>query len=165
MKTIKFLAVAVIFVVTGSLSAFAQVSKEDADLVRAEFQKDKKDLVGQAMNLSGKKADAFWKTYDAYEAARKKLVDTRLGILNDYLKNYGSLTNEKASSYVNRTFDNDQAITALQRTYYPKFANAVGAKDAGKFYQIDNYLQMIVRLQIQNNIPFIGEINKEKKAN
>jgi glycyl-tRNA synthetase alpha subunit len=162
MKTIKILAAVVVFIVIGNLRSFAQVSKEDADLVRAQFGKEKKQLVSAVMNLSGAKADAFWKVYDAYEADRKKLMDTRLGVLNDYLKNYKTIDDTKASSYTNRAFDSDEAITKMQRSYYPKFAQAVGAKSAAKFYQLDNYLQTIVKLEIQDNIPFIGELDHEK---
>ncbi|HEY4327015.1 MAG TPA: hypothetical protein VGN20_23715 [Mucilaginibacter sp.] len=162
MKTIKILAAVVVFIVIGNLRSFAQVSKEDADLVRAQFGKEKKELVSAVMNLSGAKADAFWKVYYAYEADRKKLVDVRLGILNDYLKNYKTMDDTKASSYTNRAFDNDEGITRMQRNYYPKFAVAVGPKAAAKFYQLDNYLQTIVKLEIQDNIPFIGELDHEK---
>ena len=162
MKTIKILAAVLVFIVIGNLSASAQVSKEDADLIRAQFGKEKKVLVSEIMKFSGAKADAFWKVYYAYEADRQKLVDVRLGILNDYIKNYKTIDDTKAGSYSNRTFDNDEAITKMQRNYYPKFSAAVGARDAAKFYQLDNYLQLIVRLYIQDNIPFIGELEHEK---
>ncbi len=162
MKTIKILAIAAVFIIAGVVQAFAQISKEDADIIRAQFRKDKKDLVSEVMMLKGAKADAFWKVYYAYDAERKKLTDARIGILNDYAKQYSSLDDTKASSLINRTFDNDQAITALQRSYYPKFAAAVGAKDAAKYYQLDNYLQLTVRKFVQDNVPFIGELDKEK---
>ena len=133
MKTIKILAAVLVFIVMGSAQALAQVDKEDADLIRAQFRKERKDLVAQTMNLPGAKAEAFWKVYNAYEADRKKLADVRLEILNDYLKNYKTLDNTKASLYTNRAFDNEEAITRLQRNYYPKFAAAVGAKAAASF--------------------------------
>jgi hypothetical protein len=162
MKTIKTLAAVAAFIVLGNFNALAQVNKEDADLVRAQFRKDKKELISHAMNLSGAKADAFWKVYNGYEADRKKIVDTRIEILNDYIKNYKTLDDTKASSLTNRAFDLDEQVTKLQRSYYPKFAEAVGAKSAAKFYQLDNYLTLIVKQEVQDNIPFIGELDKEK---
>jgi hypothetical protein len=162
MKTIKILAVVVIFIIAGNLHAFAQVSKEDADVIRSHYQKDKRYLVDHAMNLKSPQAEAFWKVYDAYEKDRVKLADTRIAILNDYAKHYTTLDDAQASSLVNRTFDNDQAVTALQRSYYPKFSSAVGGKNAAKFYQVDTYLQLTVRMFIQDNLPFIGELDKAK---
>jgi len=50
----------------------------------------------------------------------------------------------------------------LYDTYFKKFSAVTGGKNAAKLFQLETYLQTIVRLAIMNNIPFVGELDKEK---
>ncbi len=145
-----------------AISAFAQIDKQDLAVTRSYFLKDKYDLVKQALNLSDAQGKKFWPIYDQYEAKRVKLSDSRIAIINDYLKQYNTITGQQASSLVNRTMANDRALLDLQKEFYPKFSGAVGGKLAAKFYQVEIYIQEIVHQQVQNNIPFIGELKSKQ---
>ena len=72
------------------------------------------------------------------------------------------MNSQSSTALMTRVFANDKAFTNLQQTYFPKFSAAVGGKNAAQFYQLEIYLQMIVRLRVQDEIPFIGELDKEK---
>ncbi|WP_431241929.1 hypothetical protein ACQ9BO_18505 [Flavobacterium sp. P21] len=45
---------------------------------------------------------------------------------------------------------------------YGKLKKAVGGLNATKFVQIEQYLQVTIRAAIQDQIPFIDEIDKTK---
>jgi hypothetical protein len=55
------------------------------------------------------------------------------------------------------------AITRLQKTYYAKFSTAVTPMRAGQYMQVEYYLQTMVKAMIQDEIPFVGQLDKSKK--
>ena len=146
-----------------TLGVFAQIQNEDLAIVQSYFQKDKKDLVKQNIKMSDVQAQAFWPIYDEYEAKRLKLSNERVAIINDYLKQFSTLTGQQASDLAYRTFSSDKAFTDLQKSYFKKFQTAIGGVNAAKFYQLENYLTEIVRMRVQDEIPFIGELKKKAR--
>jgi hypothetical protein len=49
----------------------------------------------------------------------------------------------------------------LSKTF-SKAKKVIGGKNAAKFVQLEQYLQTIIRSHIQDNIPFIDELDKTK---
>lgn len=50
----------------------------------------------------------------------------------------------------------------LMSKYYNKYKKAVGAINAAKIIQFENYMQTTVQAEIQDAIPFVGEIEALK---
>ncbi len=145
-----------------TIGAFAQVDQNDLAVVQAQFRKDKTELVRQSLNLNDAQGKAFWPMYNEYETKRQHISAQRAGIIGDYLKNYDTLTPAQASSLVNRSLANDQEGLSLKRTYFSRFVEAIGGKNAAKFYQLETYIEGVVRLSVQDQIPFIGELKKKQ---
>ena len=147
-----------------STVSFAQSgAKEDLEIIQSIYGKDKKDLVSEYMKLEEPKAAEFWKMYDAYELDRKALGQKKLQLLEDYAKNYETLTDEKADELAVATLKNNEAYNKLNSKYYKKAKKIVGALNAAKFMQLETALQTAVRNEIQSSVPFIGEIERTKK--
>ena len=137
---------------------FSQTDKEDLAIVRAVFNKEKKMLVQDYMTFDTPN-DAFWTEYDAYEVKRSNLSMERVQILSDYADQYNNLTDAQAEALVKRITANDASFLSLQKTYFKKISKVAGAKNAAKFFQLENYLQVVVRKKIMENIPFIDELD------
>ncbi len=159
----KFFAI-VLFALISSVG-FAQ----DADDVQAEFKalqdafgKDKAELVKQYMNIPAEKDAAFWSLYDQYETARKALGKSKAELIADYAKSYADLDDKKATDLMKRKADLQDEYTKMNRKFFPQFSKVLGGTQAAKFFQLEDYLNNIINLGIQNNIPFIGEIDKSK---
>jgi hypothetical protein len=52
-------------------------------------------------------------------------------------------------------FKFEEARAKLRAEYYPKFKKAVGAKQAVKFLQIDNRLNLLIDLQLTSALPIL----------
>jgi len=144
-----------------SADAVAQSTmKEDVDIIQATYGKSKKELVSMYMNLTGTQGDGFWTMYDQYENERKALGQKRIQLINDYANNFTSLTDAKADELVKATSKNNMDYEKLLLKYYNKSKSLIGALNAAKFIQLENYLQTTIRDEIQNAIPFIGEIDR-----
>lgn len=150
----------VLFVLIGS---FANAQNDEIQVVQKEWGQSKKELVSLAMDLSAADSAKFWPLYANYEKERQKLGRDRIVILTEYSDNFESLTSAKADDLVTRIFKNDLALTNLQQRYYISFKTKIGALKAAKFMQIESYINTSIRSVIQEELPFIGELDSMKK--
>jgi hypothetical protein len=142
--------------------AMAQSSDELA-MLRDMFGKEKKEIINEFLKLPSADSTKFWPLYDEYSAKRKSLGDGRISIIKDYAAQYTTLTNEQAKKLGDRLFKNEADIIKLQQKYYNKMSKAVSPLKATQFMQTEIYLQTQLRAVIQDEIPFIGELDKTKK--
>ncbi|SMO54465.1 hypothetical protein [Solitalea koreensis] len=142
---------------------FAQSNKEDIELMQAVFGKDKKELVKQYMELNKADSAKFWVLYDQYENGRKALGTERIHLLQEYARDYDKLNDQKATALTEKNFAINSKVNQLQQTYFKKFTATIGGLKAAKFFQLENYIENAIRLSIQNEIPFIGELEMHKK--
>ena len=141
---------------------FAQSNKEDIELIQAIFGKEKKELVQQYMTIPEAQSAKFWSLYDAYETERKKLGKERIAVIEAYAQNYDKLTSAKATELVNKKIAWTNKYTKFQQTYFTKFSTVIGGLQAAKFIQLEDYIENCIRLSIQEEIPFVGELDKSK---
>lgn len=156
-----------VFLILGlvlSTYSYSQSSmKDDVDYIQNIYGKSKTQLVSSYMNLSGIQADEFMKIYNSYESERKTLGQNKIKLIGDYAQKYQTLTDQDADELAKASIKNNMDYDKLYCKYYGKFKKSVGAINAAKFIQLESYLQTEIRSAIQNNIPFIGEIDRTKK--
>lgn len=140
------------------------LSTDEVQYIRQALKSEKKDLVKQYMTLSETEAAKFWPLYDEFQNQRAGIAQERLQIIKDYSAQYENLSGDQAKSLVKRAFSNDKANLKLKEKYYKKISKAVGSLKAAQYIQMEDYFQTLVRYEIQDAIPFIGEIER-KKAN
>ena len=161
---IKIPLITLLALMTLSTLSIAQASiKEDVDYIQREWGMKKTEVVKSYMDVQESQAADFWKLYDAYEIERKALGKSRLMLLNDYATHAESLTPEKADEIAKATLKNNEAYQKLYTKYYGKAKKILGAVAAAKFIQAENALQTAINHETQLSIPFIGQLEKEKK--
>lgn len=154
------LAIALLFAVQ---FIHAQVAKDEVQLVQNIWGLEKRAIVNDYMKFTEAEATKFNPIYEMYADESKALGAERIQIISEYANNYASLTDVKADELVKRTLKNNASMDKLQAKYYGKMKKALGAMRAAQFMQLDSYLQTMVRAEIQNNIPLIGELDKKAK--
>ena len=160
MKKLFTFIVLLLFV---SSFVMAQSNKEDVDIIQSAFGKDKKELVRDYMELPAKDSAAFWKLYDEYEDKRKLIGRERINLLEQYANGYQKLDNAKAEKLATAILSNDAKYNTLYQTYFKKFSEVLGARNAAKFLQLEMYVQTYVRANVMREIPLIGDLDKQKQ--
>jgi hypothetical protein len=145
-----------------STGMFAQSNKEDVDLIQSIFGKEKKELVQAYMTIPEAQSAKFWALYDTYETARKKLGQERIKLIEEYATHYDKLDSKKATELVTKKLAWADKYTKFQQLYFTKFSAVIGGLQAAKFIQLEDYIENCIRLTIQEEIPFIGELDKSK---
>jgi hypothetical protein len=153
----------ILFVAFSAGISAQTTEKEDLDVIQGIYGKSKKELAVAYMAIPEAQGAAFWKVYDEFEVERKALGQAKVGIINDYAANYANLTDESADKIAKASLKNNMDYQKLFGKYYDKYKKVVGAVTAAKIIQFENYMQTTVQSEIQDAIPFIGEMEAIKK--
>lgn len=138
-------------------------STDDVILVQSLYGKSKGDIIKDYLSLAEPQATAFQAVYDNYEAERKALGQKKMQIINDYAINYDKITDEKADELAKNNLKNNVDFEKLLSKTYGKAKKTIGPINAAKFIQLEQYFQTAIRSAVQDEIPFIGELEKTKK--
>ena len=146
-------AMTVIFL---GIPAFAQDKPaDDMQIVRDKIKADKKLFVSENMGLTESEAKAFWPVYDAYQKELAKRNERAGKLIEDYAKNYESMSNEAAKKLI----DDFQAIQADQQkmraSYLPKFRAVLPEKKVARYWQLENKINAVVAYALAANIPLV----------
>jgi len=135
--------------------AYTQSNKEEIDLVQAAFGMDKKAIVADFVQLSDTQKDAFWTLYDEYETKRKDLGKERIELLKQYAEQYMTMTSEQADTWTKKVMELQTKTDKLIATYYEKVKGVSDGVVATQFYQIENYILSMIRMEILQEVPFL----------
>jgi hypothetical protein len=131
------------------------LSDTDIKLLRTDLGADKKHIIADTMQFTDAEATAFWPVYENYSREQQVIGDDLVQLIKDYAKNYDTMNDANAKDMVQRMINIEDRTLNLREDYWPKFEKALGAKRAAKFYQVDNRLTLMVKLQLASGIPLI----------
>ncbi len=128
---------------------------DDMQIVREKIRADKKLFISENMKLTESEAKAFWPIYDAYQADLAKLWDRSFKVIEDYAKNYDSMTNEAAKKLVDEYIAIEGARQNMRTSYLPKFRKALPEKKVARYYQLENKIYAAVSYELASKIPLV----------
>ena len=145
-----------------SFCSFAQISIQDeVAIIQSLYKLAKRDIVDQVLNLKGAKSDAFWPIYEKYEAERKLLGQRKIEIIMAYALHLQSLDDVKAGIIAGEYLKNSMAYEKLFAKYFKQVKKKMGALEAAKWLQLESYLHTQIKAEMQNDMPFIFEMDKQ----
>lgn len=161
----KKIALSLVVLMSLSMITFSQVKQGDVELFQKYFGTEKMVLVKEYMKLTPAQDSVFWNDYNAYETERQELGKRKILLIDKYFKALEGLTEANAVEMVNEVNAIDIEFKALQKKYFKKMTKTIGSVKAAQFYQFESYLNNVINLMIQENIPFVGELelNLNKK--
>jgi len=135
--------------------SYSQSNKEEIDLIQAAFGMDKKAIVADFVQLTETQKDAFWILYDEYETKRKELGKERIELLVQYAEQFMTMNSEQADEWTKKVIKLQEKTDNLISTYYEKVKGVSDGVVATQFYQIENYILAIIRMEILQEVPFL----------
>jgi hypothetical protein len=121
---------------------------KDIQLLKSNIRSQKKQIVAANMDLSDTEAEKFWPVYDRYAADLAKIYDTKIGLFQEYLESYDSMSGEEAESYLRRRAAVEEDVMQLRLKYLPEFRKVLSGREAALLYQIDWRLDLMINLQL-----------------
>ena len=127
----------------------------DIQLLRSDLSGDKKQIIADTMQFTEAESVAFWPVYRNYAHDQQVIGDDLVQLIKDFAKNYDSMDDSNAKDMVQRLINIEDRNLNLREDYWPKFEKALGAQRAARFYQVDNRLGLMVKLQLASAIPLV----------
>jgi len=125
------------------------------ELLRSDVKSVKTTILTETMQLSDDQATKFWPIYRAYDLELQNLNDQKLAGIQDYAKNYGDLTDDKADELAKLALELENKRNDLKKKYYEKVREQLGGVVAARFLQVENQMLMIIDLQIASLLPIV----------
>jgi DNA anti-recombination protein RmuC len=125
------------------------------ELLRVDVRAKKTAIFTEIMQFNEQQAAKFWPIYNEYDIELQKLNDQKLAGIQEYAKNFGKMTDEKADELAMLALELENRRNDLKKTYYEKVRQQLGGIVAARFLQIENQLLMVIDLQIAASLPIV----------
>lgn len=125
------------------------------DIVREKVRADKKLFVAANMGLTEAEARAFWPVYEDYQKALDKLNALTGKLIEDYARNYESMSDMMAKTIVDDHLTIEMERVKLMQSYLPRFRQALPEKKVARYYQLENKIRAVVNFELARSIPLV----------
>jgi hypothetical protein len=122
---------------------------------RGVYTTDRQALVAEAMQLSESESAAFWPLYRQYRAEQEPLGDGLVKLVLEYADLYPNVPEDRAGQLLKDYTALEQKLASTRAWYLKKFAKIVPASKALRFAQLENRLDLALRLQLASAIPLV----------
>lgn len=128
---------------------------QDVDLLRKDVRSQKKQIIAANLQLTDAEAEKFWPVYDQYTAELVKVNDSKYAAVKEYAQNYGTLTDEQATSLTKQILAVDGQVAQLRERYVPIVGKVLSGKKTALFFQLDRRLVMLIDIQLATQLPMV----------
>ena len=105
--------------------------------------------------LADEQKEAFWSLCDEYQAGLRPLHERTVILIEDYAKNFYSLTDEQAESMLDEALDIDGDRVALKKAFVKNARGKLPAKTVARYIQLENKLEAVVAYEMARQIPLV----------
>ena len=162
MKSLAFLMP--VFLLAGASIAqeSSLSSTEEAELqqTRALLKGAREDILNEEMRFTEEEEAAFWPVYERYQASLQPVRDRFAVVLVSYTRAYraGTVTEQHANEFVDDYLDIQSEVLDIKKNYLDDFRDALSARKAARFYQLDNKIETELEYQLSQIIPLIDPV-------
>jgi len=142
---------------TRVLPPTAVQSDADLDIVKYVVTQGRRRVFENAMKLNKQDSEIFWTVYAEYEQEHGRVDQKGMKLLETYLKNVSVFTNEQSIQFTDELTTLQQETIALRAKYFRILSEKLSGVTAARFYQVDDYVTAATKLDLLDNLPFIGE--------
>jgi hypothetical protein len=152
----KKLIIGTLFLGVTSL-LMAQSTDDYLEVMRSVLKTEKKAAIAEVMNLSEAESEVFWPLYNEFNEKMYAVQTKRVNIINDFAKNYESITDEKADELWTGYMKYRQELLNLNKQYFKKFKKIMPAGKVMKYFQAENKIATLVDFELAKEVPFINQ--------
>lgn len=156
----KHLVLTVTILLSSVVSAHAQLTPEEMNIVQNMFGTEKRSLIVQSITLTPSDSVGFWPLYNKYEADRKEVGKKRIDLITRFVNKYPAISNEELATLMDAIIGMENEQQELMRTYFGAIKKASSVSVAAQWYQLESYITSAIRLSIQEKLPFVGVMKK-----
>jgi len=132
-----------------------ELKQGDVDMARlnAALTTKRRELFAQGMaGLTPQQQQTFWGIYSDFEKEKDQNMSNRINLLKRYEDGFASLSDADIAKMATEATEIQKTSADIRLKYFKILNDKLGAKVAGRFYHIDDYLTTLMRLSILDNM-------------
>jgi hypothetical protein len=122
---------------------------------RGVYTTDRLAFVAEAMQLTESESTAFWPLYRQSRAEQEPLGDDLVKLVLEYADLYPNVPEDRARQLLKDYTALEKKLASQRAWYLKKFAKILPASKALRFAQLENRLDLGLRLQLASAIPLV----------
>jgi hypothetical protein len=135
--------------------AATQTDEDAIAVTRSVIKADRETLITQALQLTEAESQAFWPLYHQYRAEMDKVGDGLVSLVKDYAGSYPEVSEDLAKQMLKDLTGLEKKQLATRMRYLKKFGKVLPAPKNFRFAQVENRLDLALRLQLAAGIPLV----------
>ena len=153
-------ALAVTLVMFTWSRAAAQNAVDEIEIVRSALKADRKVVIAESLNLTDSESGGFWPIYRAYRAEMDKLGDGLVELVLEYADLHPNVPEDRAKAILKKLGALEAKAVAVRNRYLKKLGKVLPASKVLRFAQLENRLDLAVRVQIAAAVPLVPAKNQ-----
>ena len=167
MKRILITKTGVLAVAAGLLTlaapcVAAQNVLDEIEVLRSSIKVDRKVIIAEGLQLTEAESATFWPLYRQYRAEMDTCADGIVELVLEYADIYPDVPEDRAKKLLKDYTAIEQKYANRRAWYLKKFSKVLPAVKAMRFAQLENRLDLAVRLQLASAIPLVPTGAKRK---
>ncbi|TAL05353.1 MAG: hypothetical protein EPO07_03625 [Verrucomicrobia bacterium] len=161
MKTTRIIHPSKWLVIAGVLAALAvcptqaQTAVDGVEVARATIKADRKTVIAENMQLSETEGKAFWPLYREYRHDMEKANDELVKLVLEYADLFPNVPEDRAKDMLKRYTKMESQLVTLRVKHLKKIGTVLPATKTLRFAQLENRLDLAVRLGMAASIPLV----------
>src|SRR6266705_4869351 len=135
--------------------ASAQNVVDQIEVVRGALKADRKVVIAEGMQLTEQESTAFWPIYREYRAAMDRVGDGRVELVLEYAELYPNVPEDRAKQLLKKYAALEEKSVSVRNKYLKKLGKVLHASKVLRFAQLENRLDLAVRVQVAASIPLV----------
>jgi flagellar biosynthesis chaperone FliJ len=155
---IFLIALAAIAALAGAGQASAQSAgglSDDQQLLIRQIQDDRRGVVMSTLGLTERQIADFTPIYDKYQQENEKLLKRGADVLNKFVSNYDSMTDDAAEKILKDAFDVREERLSLLEDYAKKMGKKLPPTLVLRWVQIENKMMTLLDWQTMQLVPLV----------
>ncbi|HAB18161.1 MAG TPA: copper-binding protein [Verrucomicrobiota bacterium] len=145
-----------LWVVLPSSATGASQNEDEAIAVALSVIKaDRQEVVSKALQLTDTESRAFWPLYRQYRAEMDQVSDGLLRLVKEYAQYYPNVPEDRARQMLKQMGDLEKKLLDTRTSYLRKFSKILPPTKNLRFAQVENRLDLALRLQLAANVPLV----------
>jgi len=143
-----------VIALTIGATTFVAAQEKSIELSAAQIQANRKVIIKTVVAPTSDQEAAFWQTYWEYRGHIAQLSDRVIALIKQYEESYEAMDDETAQTMVDEVLAIDTRRANIRREYVKKFQKILTLKQVVRWYQIENRLDAMARVEMAASIPF-----------
>ena len=164
-RTALFVAVAASLLALPAQPTTAQTVTDNIEALRGLLKADRQVVVAEAMQLTDPESAAFWPRYREYRAEMDKLGDGIVKLVLEYADAYPNVPEVRAQKLLKDYLALEKDLVNVRAKHLKKIGKGLPASKVLRFAQLENRLDLALRLQMASAVPLVPGDKAPKEGN